>query len=49
MRHKWQEKAKKRRGWIKMHIIIDVETHTVIDVKIKKEDVGDQEDFIPLV
>lgn len=49
MRHKWQDKAKKRRGWIKMHIIVDVETHTAIDVKITKEDVGDQEEFIPLV
>lgn len=49
MRHKWQEKAKKRRGWIKIHIIVDVETHAAIDVKITKEDVGDQEEFIPLV
>jgi len=49
MRHKWLDKAKKRRGWIKMHIVIDTATHTVIDVKITKENVGDQEDFIPLV
>jgi len=49
MRHKWQDKAKKRRGWIKMHVIVDVESHTTIDVKITKEDVGDQEEFIPLV
>jgi transposase len=49
MRHKWQDKAKKRRGWIKMHIIVDVESHTAIDVKVTKEDVGDQEAFIPLV
>lgn len=49
MRHKWQEKAKKRRGWIKMHIIVDVETHTAINVEITKEDIGDQDEFIPLV
>jgi hypothetical protein len=49
MRHKWHEKAKKRRGWIKMHIIVDVDTHTAIGVEITKEDVGDQDKFIPLV
>jgi transposase len=49
MRHKWQDKAKKRRGWIKMNIIVDIETHVAVDVQITKEDVGDQEEFIPLV
>jgi hypothetical protein len=49
MRHKWHDKAKKRRGWIKMHIIIDTATHTVIDVDITKEEIGDQDEFIPLV
>jgi hypothetical protein len=37
MRHKWHEKAKTRRGWIKMHIIVDTATHTVIDVEITKQ------------
>jgi hypothetical protein len=49
MRHKWQDKAKKRRGWIKMHIIVDTATHVAIDVHITKEDIGDQDEFIPLV
>jgi hypothetical protein len=49
MRHKWHEKAKTRRGWIKMHIIVDTASHTIIDVEITKEDIGDQDEFIPLV
>ena len=49
MRHKWQDKAKKRRGWVKMHIIVDTETHVAIDVHITTENVGDQDEFIPLV
>lgn len=49
MRHKWHEKAKTRRGWIKIHLIVDTSTHTIIDVKITKEDCGDQEQFIPLM
>jgi hypothetical protein len=49
MRHKWLDKAKKRRGWIKMHVIVDTATHVALDVEITKEDVGDQDEFIPLV
>ena len=32
-----------------MYIIVDVETHTDIEVEITKENVGDQNNFIPLV
>jgi hypothetical protein len=49
MRHKWQSKSKGRRGWIKLHIIVDVATHVAVDVQITKENIGDQEMFIPLV
>ena len=49
MRQKWADKSKKRRGWIKMHIIADVKTHAVVDVQITEETVGDQPMFIPLV
>jgi hypothetical protein len=49
MRHKWQSKSKGRRGRIKMHIIVDVAPHVAVDVQITKENIGDQEMFIPLV
>jgi hypothetical protein len=49
MRHKWHDKAKNRRGWIKMHVIVDTSTHVALDVEITKEDIGDQQEFIPLV
>lgn len=49
MRHKWKDKAKSRRGWIKLHIIADTKSHRVLDFRITRDDVGDQPMFIPLV
>jgi len=48
MRHKFHDKAKKRRGWIKMNIIVNIETHEALDVQITKENITDHEMLIPM-
>jgi hypothetical protein len=45
MREKWRI----RRGWIKLHIMIDVETNQVLGLEITDESVPDDRMFIPLL
>ncbi|NLA37882.1 MAG: transposase [Methanomicrobiales archaeon] len=45
MREKWQV----RRGWIKMHVIIDIETNQALCLEITDESVQDDQMFIPLL
>ncbi len=45
MREKW----KVRRGWIKVHAMIDVETNQVIGLEITDESVQDDQMFAPLL
>ena len=45
MREKWRI----RRGWIKLHIMIDVETNQVLGLAITDESVPDDQMFIPLL
>jgi len=45
MREKW----KKRRGWIKVHIAVDVNTKELLAIEITDERVGDSREFENLV
>ena len=45
MREKWQV----RRGWIKLHVMIDVETNQVLGLEITDESVPDDRMFVPLL
>jgi len=49
MRKKWGDISKKRRGWIKLHIVVDVESHAPLAIAISNERVGDAREFIPLI
>lgn len=44
MREKWRI----RRGWIKVHAMVDVETNQILGIEITNESVQDDEAFIPL-
>lgn len=49
-RGEWiREKWKVRRGWVKVHIAVDVNTHELVALKITDERTGDSEELIPLV
>jgi len=45
MREKW----KVRRGWIKVHAMIDVETNQILGLEVTDESVQDDQRFIPLL
>jgi hypothetical protein len=45
MREKW----KVRRGWIKVHIAVDVDTHELVALEVTDERTGDSKELIPLV
>jgi hypothetical protein len=45
MREKW----KKRRGWIKVHIIVDAQTKEFLGIEITDERVGDSKEFKTLI
>ena len=45
MREKWQV----RRGWIKVHAMIDVETNQVLGLEVTDESVPDDRMFVPLL
>ncbi len=45
MREKWQV----RRGWIKLHVMLDVETNQVLGLEITDESVPDDRMFVPLL
>jgi len=45
MRQKWAV----RRGWIKLHIAVDVRTKKIISLEVTDESVGDSREFKPLV
>jgi hypothetical protein len=45
MREKW----KVRRGWIKVHVMIDVETNEILGLEITDERTSDEETFTPLL
>ena len=45
MREKWRV----RRGWIKVHLMIDVETNQALGLEITDESVQDDQMFIPLL
>ena len=45
MREKWQV----RRGWIKVHAMIDVETNQVLGLEVTDESVQDDRMFVPLL
>jgi len=45
MREKWQV----RRGWIKLHVMIDVETNQVLGLEITDESVPDDRMVVPLL
>jgi hypothetical protein len=45
MREKW----KVRRGWIKVHIVVDVDTHELVALEVTDERTGDSKELIPLV
>jgi hypothetical protein len=45
MRHKW----KRRRGFLKLHIIVDVETHKILGFTATREDVSDAQTFPELL
>lgn len=38
IRHKW----KVRKGWIKVHVTVDVETREMVSMKITDESIGDE-------
>ena len=49
-RGEWiREKWKKKKGWIKVHIIIDVKTKELLGIEITDERVGDNKEFENLV
>lgn len=45
MREKW----KKRRGWVKVHIIVDVNTKELLGFVVTDERVGDSKEFKDLI
>ena len=45
MREKW----KIRRGWLKVHAMIDVSTNQIPSLEITEEDVPDDDMFLPLL
>jgi len=45
MREKW----KIRRGWLKVHAMVDVETNQILGLEITEEDTQDDEMFLPLL
>ncbi len=45
LRQKWAVK----RGWIKLHIAVDVKTKKIISLEVTDESVGDSREFKPLV
>ena len=45
MREKW----KIRRGWIKVHVMIDVKTNQILGLEITDEESQDEEMFLPLL
>ena len=45
MREKWRV----RRGWIKIHTMIDVETNSILALEVTDEESSDEEMFIPLL
>ena len=45
MREKW----KIRRGWLKVHAMIDVSTNQILSLEITEEDVSDDDMFLPLL
>ena len=45
MREKW----KVHRGWIKIHIMIDVETNSILAIEATDEETSDGEMFVPLL
>jgi hypothetical protein len=49
-RGEWiREKWRVRRGWIKVHIAVDVNTHELIGLVVTDERTGDSKELIPLV
>jgi len=45
MREKW----KVRKGWIKVHIAVDVKTNQLVSLRITDERTGDSKELVPLV
>jgi len=40
---------KKKKEWIKLHIVVDVNTHDIVNAKITKRKVGDSQEFVNLL
>ena len=49
LRKKWGDNCKSRRGWVKLHVAVNAGTHEALAVVVTREDVGDQQEFVPLV
>ena len=49
LRSKHGAQSKVRKGWIKIHFIVEVKTHCVVAVEITDEQVGDSTEAIPLL
>lgn len=50
-RGEWRRKGqgRKRHGWVKLHVIVDVKTKQILSFKITDENVHDSEMLIPLM
>jgi hypothetical protein len=49
LRSKHGAQSKPRKGWIKIHFVVEVKDHCVVAVKITDEHVGDSTEAIPLL
>ena len=45
MREKWN----RRRGFVKLHIAVDVKSKKIVSLKVTDESVGDSKEFKPLL